>query len=70
LILGISLLLYDDYKPAAFILAGLFYGDFIANTFPLNNQPDIQSSGGRLIAYPLICVLNLVVLIGIVQVVK
>jgi len=66
LILGISFLLDATYKPVAFVLAGLFYANFISKTLSsLHIQPDIQKSGGRLIAYPLIFIINVVVLAAI-----
>jgi hypothetical protein len=71
LILGISFLLDVAYKHVAFVLAGLFYGNFIAKTISsLHMQPDIRKSGGRLIAYPLIFVINVVVLAVIGRMVK
>lgn len=71
LILGISFLLDVSYKPVAFVLAGLFYGNFLARTVSsLHMQPDIQKSGGRVVAYPLIFVTNIAVLSAIGLMVK
>src|SRR5208283_2845849 len=71
IILGISFLLEAEYKPIAFILAGLFYGNFIRRSFfLLHIQPDIKKSGGRLITYPFIFIANLAVLAAIGHMVK
>lgn len=71
IILGISFLLEAEYRPVAFILAGLFYGNFIRRSFSrLHLQPDIQKSGGRLITYPFIFIANVAVLAAIGQMVR
>jgi hypothetical protein len=71
LIMGISFLLDSAYKPVAFVLAGLFYGNFIVKTASsLNMQPDIQKSGGRLITFPLIFIINVMVLAAIGRMVQ
>lgn len=71
IILGIASLLEAEYRPAAFILAGLFYGNFIRRSFSLLHiQPDIQKSGGRLITYPFIFISNVAVLAAIGHMVK
>ncbi|MEW6418760.1 MAG: hypothetical protein AB1480_11680 [Nitrospirota bacterium] len=70
-ILGISFLLNVEYKPTAFVLAGLFYGNFVKKTLSsLHIQPDILKSGGRIIAYPVIFVINVAVLAAIGHMVK
>jgi hypothetical protein len=71
IILGISYLLEVEYRPVAFILAGLFYGNFIRRSFSLLHiQPDIQKSGGRLITYPFIFIANVAVLTAIGHMVR
>lgn len=71
LILGISFLLDVEYKPAAYVLAGLFYGNFVRKTLSsLHLQPDIRRSGGKIIAYPVIFVINVAVLAAIGHMVK
>jgi V8-like Glu-specific endopeptidase len=71
LILGISFILDVEYKPVAFVMAGLFYGNFVRNAVAsLHIQPDIKKSGGRLIAYPFICVFNIGILATIALIVK
>ncbi len=67
LILGISMLIKSPYRPVAFGMAGIFYGDFIVKTLCALNiqQTDIQKSGGRLLAYPIIFVSNLLILSAI-----
>lgn len=70
--LGLSWLFSKDYRWSAILLAGLFYANFLAKTFASLrcSQPDIERSGGRMIALPVLFVLNIVVLAGIGHIVK
>lgn len=71
IILGITFLLATEYRPAALVLAGVFYGNFIRRTVSsLHIQPDIQKSGGKMIAYPVIITVNIAVLAAIGLMVK
>ena len=59
------------FSIGAVVLSGLFYGNFIRGTFSsLGMQPDIQKSGGRLIAYPLIFMGNIAVLAAIGRLIR
>lgn len=68
LIVGFTLLVRDEYKSVFVILAGVFYGNFLLKN--LNNfsgfQPDLQKSGGKIIAGPFILSAHVLVLIGMV----
>lgn len=59
--------LQHQVKMAGVLAAGLAYGNYLLGNFPsIGIQPDIRESGGKWVAYPVVCVSNVAVLIGII----
>jgi Peptidase M50B-like len=67
ILLGLSWFVSEDYRWGTILLAGFFYGNYILPTFDSlrRPQPDIERSGGKIIALPVILVLNIIVLVAI-----
>jgi len=65
--LGLAGLFKNDYRFIAVFLAGFFYANFLAKTFCSlkSSQPDVEKSGGTIIALPIILVFNIGVMFAI-----
>jgi len=68
----LALFFSKDYRFTVVLLAGLFYSNFLVKTFDSLrcSQPDIEKSGGRIIALPIIFLFNIAVFIGIGHLVR
>jgi len=70
--LVLAMFFSKDYRFTVVLLAGLFYSNFLVKTIDSLrcSQPDIEKSGGRIIALPIIFLLNITVFIGIGHMVR
>lgn len=70
-ILFFTFLFQEKFRTIGGITAGFFFGNYLVHAFAcIGRQSDIRMSGGRLIAYPVILIVNIAVLAAIGHMLK